>query len=151
MKRFTSKIGASKGVAGSRIWLQGARLVEAGFKPGNTFYAQWAKGRLEDGGRAHAGDEAAPPPEDSGEDRRRIMTTVYLQSSTGSLCVAAFAPAGSSGPVTVTAILGAVSYIDRVMSREEARAVWADLIARGWQLTATPRHDVVSLRHHIYN
>jgi hypothetical protein len=35
--------------------------------------------------------------------------------------------------VEVLAVVGANEHIDRAMSAEDARTVWRDLIARGWQ------------------
>tara|TARA_R110000868_G_C10632326_1_gene743298 strand:- start:149 stop:511 length:363 start_codon:yes stop_codon:yes gene_type:complete len=35
--KFRSKLGTNKGVAKSRIWIEGARLVAAGFGPGDLY------------------------------------------------------------------------------------------------------------------
>jgi hypothetical protein len=39
--KFTTKLGKNKGTARSRIWLQGKRLIEAGFKPGSSYGVTW--------------------------------------------------------------------------------------------------------------
>lgn len=44
--KFTTKLGKSKGNARSRIWLQGARLIDAGFKPGLAYGATWTSDTL---------------------------------------------------------------------------------------------------------
>jgi hypothetical protein len=38
---FVSKLGAAKGVARSRIWIEGKRLAEIGFVPGAYFVKEW--------------------------------------------------------------------------------------------------------------
>lgn len=43
---FTSKLGMAKGVERSRIWLQGARLTAAGFKPGDAIGCTWFKDKI---------------------------------------------------------------------------------------------------------
>jgi hypothetical protein len=44
--KFTTKLGTAKGSARSRIWLQGKRLTEAGFKPGAKYGASWSSNLL---------------------------------------------------------------------------------------------------------
>jgi hypothetical protein len=41
MEVFKSKIGTNKKVAGSRIWIEGKRLVAAGFTPGTLYHRSW--------------------------------------------------------------------------------------------------------------
>jgi hypothetical protein len=41
---FESKLGPAKGVQRSRIWIEGKRLVDAGFTVGQYFVKEW-KGR----------------------------------------------------------------------------------------------------------
>ena len=53
----THKLGTSKRIERSRIWLQGKRLTAAGFTPGKTFYAVWAKGKLTLDLRTHFPDD----------------------------------------------------------------------------------------------
>ena len=47
--------------------------------------------------------------------------------------------------VEVLAVLGPTERIDRAMSAEDARAIWRDLIARGWSRATDAdvvRHDM---------
>jgi len=37
MKTFTSKLGTAKGAPRSRVWIEGNRLIAAGFTPGEYF------------------------------------------------------------------------------------------------------------------
>lgn len=46
MKEFISKLGTSKGTKRARIWLQGKRLTDAGFKVGDVICATWNKASL---------------------------------------------------------------------------------------------------------
>ena len=46
MTTLVTKLGEAKKVPRSRIWLQGARLPEHGFKLGAHFYKVWANGKL---------------------------------------------------------------------------------------------------------
>jgi len=39
---FVTKLGAAKGVARSRIWIEGKRLTAAGFIVGSYFHKVWA-------------------------------------------------------------------------------------------------------------
>lgn len=41
-----SKLGKTKAGERSRIWLQGTRLIKAGFTAGHSFGATWSKGKL---------------------------------------------------------------------------------------------------------
>lgn len=69
---FETKLGKSKAGERSRIWIEGARLVAAGFKPGDHFFACWYAGD-----RKHTGSltlyrsakriPAVPRPTDSEE------------------------------------------------------------------------------------
>lgn len=42
---FVTKLGAAKGVPKSRIWIEGKRLIDAGFTPGRYFAKEWATTR----------------------------------------------------------------------------------------------------------
>lgn len=43
---LTTKLGTAKGVERSRIWIEGDRLVAAGFGVGTKFVAQWKRNEL---------------------------------------------------------------------------------------------------------
>jgi hypothetical protein len=45
-EQFISKLGTTKAGHRSRIWLQGKRLVKAGFQAGFEYGAIWSKGAL---------------------------------------------------------------------------------------------------------
>lgn len=45
-QEFVSKLGTSKNVKRSRIWLQGKRLTAAGFIPGVAYTALWHEAKL---------------------------------------------------------------------------------------------------------
>ena len=73
--------------------------------------------------------------------------TAILQGG-GSLTVAYFVTDGES--VHVTALIGAASYIDRAMSKAEARKQWDELVAAGWRRVAKAM-PLRTLRLHIYD
>jgi len=58
-------------------------------------------------------------------------TVLYLEGP-GTLLNAHFV-VKSESIVRVKALTGVASYIDRDMTREEARKVWKNLISRGWK------------------
>lgn len=41
MDVFKSKIGTNKGLSGSRIWIEGQRLIDHGFTPGTLYWREW--------------------------------------------------------------------------------------------------------------
>ncbi len=41
MEVFKSKIGTNKKLPGSRIWIEGQRLVDHGFTPGTLYWREW--------------------------------------------------------------------------------------------------------------
>lgn len=43
---FVSKLSTARRVERSRIWLEGTRLADAGFRVGKTYTKQWSKGKL---------------------------------------------------------------------------------------------------------
>lgn len=45
-EKFITKLGTSKKIEKSRIWIQGKRLQAAGFRPGTVYYASWSGGFL---------------------------------------------------------------------------------------------------------
>lgn len=78
------------------------------------------------------------------------MNTQFTLSGKGTLAVVHFFPSVDS--VKVVGITGAVGYIDRVMSLEEARKTYADLKENGWnKVDSSSVVDVSTLRLHIYN
>lgn len=71
---FTSKLGTSKGNARSRIWLQGKRLIEAGFTPGTAYGAMWYSDRVQL--LANANPEGHEPRKVSGKGELPIIDIV---------------------------------------------------------------------------
>lgn len=45
-KTFTSKLGTTRAGPRSRIWLEGQRLIAAGFRPGAQYTAVWTERTL---------------------------------------------------------------------------------------------------------
>jgi hypothetical protein len=90
------------------------------------------------------------------ETVKSAKTGVHILKGFGSLNWAYFV-SRVDGMMDVTAILGAVTYIDRTMTLEAARAQYRELQASGWKTPAELRiqeKDIMSLRtlqSHIYN
>jgi hypothetical protein len=75
---FTSKIGAARQVPGSRVWLEGTRLVAAGFTVGVRYNLTEADGQLiltlaADGGRKVSGKGDKPIIDITGDLIRRVF------------------------------------------------------------------------------
>lgn len=58
----------------------------------------------------------------------------------------------SNREVAVIACIGTTRYVDRIVSRSEARRMWADFVTNGWtRPRQTPVLTVRALRREIYD
>ena len=46
MEQLITKIGKNKGLEKSRIWIEGNRLIRAGFNRGDKFHVEFSNGKL---------------------------------------------------------------------------------------------------------
>jgi len=75
---FTSKIGAARQVPGSRVWIEGTRLVAAGFLVGQRYNLAEIDNQLiltlaADGGRKVSGKGEKPIIDITGDLIRRVF------------------------------------------------------------------------------
>ena len=90
---FTSKIGASRQIPGSRVWIEGARLVRAGFVVGARYTLSETDGVLvltltPDGKRGVSGKGDKPIIDITGETIRRMFArrpSVLVEYSVGTI------------------------------------------------------------------
>jgi len=76
--------------------------------------------------------------------------TRFVLKGKGELSQANFVVDGDS--VHVTALIGAATYIDRPMSKEDARKEWKRLKERGWKkIEAKEALSVQKLKMYIYD
>jgi hypothetical protein len=45
-EKFSSKLGTTRAGERTRVWLEGRRLINAGFLPGALFSKRWGEGKL---------------------------------------------------------------------------------------------------------
>lgn len=82
------------------------------------------------------------------------MNISYLQGP-GTLNDAAFQVIGDSAPayaankILVVAEVGLTGCYNDYLDRDEARAVWKKLIAKGWKRVSRPRRTIDQIRYSI--
>jgi hypothetical protein len=92
---FTSKIGAARQIPGSRVWIEGARLVRAGFVVGARYDLIETDGVLvltltPEGKRGVSGKGAKPIIDITGDTIRRMFAgrdTVTVSYTAGTITI----------------------------------------------------------------
>jgi hypothetical protein len=93
METFTSKIGAARQIPGSRVWIEGARLVRAGFVVGARYALSETDGVLvltltPEGKRRVSGKGDKPIIDITGDLIRRVFArrpSVLVDYSVGTI------------------------------------------------------------------